>query len=146
MAINFRVPGLAALIIPVIGYIVFRLLAAPDVHLDTRPSPAMTMMTLIIAVAIAVMAFHALVCLFVYFNPEVAAEEIAKPDRPFWAWIYLTTLQMNRNDPEMDLVQTGLPMGAIANNCRRRALLGMGSFVLGVVLVVFLITQVWKQP
>ena len=146
MAIKFRVPGLAALVIPVLGYVVFRLLAAPNVRIDTRPSPAMTIMTFIIVSAVVVMAFHALVCLFVYFNPEAAADEIAKPERSFMAWIYLTTLQISHNDPEMDLVQTGLPAAAIADNCRRRALLGMGSFVLGVILVVFLITQVWKQP
>jgi hypothetical protein len=100
-----------------------------------------TLPLVLMGIIVALLAFHALVCLFVYLNPQAAAAEIAKPDRSFLAWIYLTSLQLGRGDAEMDLVQAGLPAQTLTDNCRRRAVMGMGSAALGAGLIAFMTTR-----
>jgi hypothetical protein len=100
----------------------------------------MAMPAIFFAIAIAVLSFHVLVCLYAMAYPDAVASEIAKPSRSFLAWIYLGALSVFRNDPEMDLVQTGLPYDAIVANCRRRAMMSLGVSVVGmIVVIVFLV-------
>ena len=94
-----------------------------------------------IAIAAIVLAFHVLVCLYVISNPGAVASELAKPSRSFMAWIYLSALSVFRNDPEMDLVQTGLPHDALVANCRRRAMLGLGASIFGMAVVALFILR-----
>lgn len=82
-----------------------------------------------------VLSFHVIMCLYVLSNADAVASEIAKPSRSFLAWIYLGILSVFRNDPELDLVQSGLPYDAVVANCRRRALMRLGISLLGVIIV-----------
>ena len=100
----------------------------------------MAIPSIFFAIAIAALSFHVLVCLYIISNPGAVASEISNPNRSYLAWIYLRVLSVVRNDPEMDLVQTGLPYDAIVANCRRRALMSLGVSVVGVIVVfVFLL-------
>jgi|GEM_PF-6303863 len=86
------------------------------------------------ALVVAIFAFQGLMCLYVMSNPAAVAGEIAKPARSYLAWFYLTALQLGRDDPEMDLVQSGLPFDAVVANCRRRAVMGLGFSALAIVI------------
>lgn len=90
--------------------------------------------------AISVLSFHTIMCIYVLSNADAVASEIAKPNRSFLAWTYLGVLSVFRNDPELDLVQNGLPYDAIVANCRRRALMSLGISLVGIIVVaVFLL-------
>ncbi len=92
---------------------------------------------LFVAIVVAVLVLHVAVCLFAGLNPQSVASAIAQPDRTLTAWLYLLSLRVGRNDPEMDLVQSGIPFDALVANCRRRAFMSLAlSGVAAVVLVV----------
>jgi hypothetical protein len=102
---------------------------------------AMALPPIFIAIAVAALSFHVLMCLYIITNAGAVASEIAKPSRSFMAWIYLRALSVFRNDPEMDLVQTGLPYDAIVANCRRRAMMSLGVSLAGTIAVIVLLTS-----
>lgn len=100
---------------------------------------ASPVVSLMVAFGAAFLMFHALICLYAIANPDAVASVVASPNRTFLAWVYLSSLQIGRNDPEMDLVQSGLPRDALAANCRRRGLMGVAGSVFAIVMLLIFV-------
>ena len=97
------------------------------------------LLPLLVAFGAAILSFHAFICLYAIAKPDAVASVVASPNRTFLAWVYLSSLQIGRNDSEMDLVQSGLPRDALAANCRRRGLMGIAGSVFAIVMLLIFV-------